>query len=118
MGFIRYLLRSYIQKLTDYCHFIYCSGGGIAGLVSAAAIQHFSGENHDIKIDIYECARQFTEIGAGVGMYLRPWKAMKTLGFEESLSKLLTHTPREDEDCKWRMSFRSVQATDNLCQRS
>lgn len=69
-------------------------------MVCAAAIQHFSEEKNDIKIDIYEAAPKFTEIGAGVGMYLRPWKAMKTLGFEEALCKLLSHVPREDENRK------------------
>ncbi|EPQ55733.1 FAD/NAD P-binding domain-containing protein [Gloeophyllum trabeum ATCC 11539] len=46
-------------------------GGGIGGLVCAAALSKAS----DIEVHIYEAARQFGEIGAGIGMYPRVWKA-------------------------------------------
>lgn len=62
-------------------------GGGIAGLVTAISICHFN-QHKDIKIDIYEGAHAFTEIGAGVGVCRRPWEALKNLGLEEELSKI------------------------------
>ncbi|KAH8111730.1 FAD/NAD-binding domain-containing protein [Phellopilus nigrolimitatus] len=63
-------------------------GGGIGGLTAAIALARFSSEKKDIRIDIYEAAREFTEIGAGVVMFLRPWGVMKTLGLEQELAKI------------------------------
>lgn len=57
-------------------------GGGIGGLVCAAALSKAS----DIEVHIYEAARQFGEIGAGIGMYPRVWKVCQELGLEESLA--------------------------------
>ena len=62
-------------------------GGGIAGLVTAISICHFN-QHKDIKIDIYEGAHAFTEIGAGVGVCRRPWEVFRKLGLEEELSKI------------------------------
>ncbi|KAH8111732.1 FAD/NAD-binding domain-containing protein [Phellopilus nigrolimitatus] len=63
-------------------------GGGIGGLIAAIAISRLSSGKKDIRIDIYEAAREFTEIGAGIGMFLRQWGIMKTLGLEQALAKL------------------------------
>ena len=65
------------------------SGGGIAGVLTSVSIAHFCKGRDDIKIDIYEQGSKFSEIGAGVGFWLRPWKVMKEFGMEESLAKLL-----------------------------
>lgn len=62
-------------------------GGGIAGLTSAIALSRLN-QNNDIKIDIYEGAHAFTEIGAGVGVWKRPWGILKKLGLAEDLSKV------------------------------
>ena len=50
----------------------------------------------DIHIDMYESTQKFTEVGAGVALYKRPWKVLKDLGLRESLGKLTKL--REDED--------------------
>ncbi|KAH8111716.1 FAD/NAD-binding domain-containing protein [Phellopilus nigrolimitatus] len=63
-------------------------GGGIGGLIAAIAISRLSSGKKDIRIDIYEAAREFTEIGAGVAMFLRPWGVMKTLGLKQELAKI------------------------------
>ena len=66
-------------------------GGGIDGLTSANALSRLNQEN-DIKIDIYEGAHAFTEIGAGVGVWKRPWSILKKLGLAEDLSKVTKAT--------------------------
>ncbi|KAH8111733.1 FAD/NAD-binding domain-containing protein [Phellopilus nigrolimitatus] len=63
-------------------------GAGIGGVTAAIAIARLSSEKKDIRIDLYEAAREFTEIGAGVGMFSRPWNIMEALGLEQELSKL------------------------------
>ena len=65
------------------------SGGGIGGLTTALAITHFSKGRNDIKVDIYEAAARFTEIGAGFVLSLRPWRVMRTLGLDKDLEALL-----------------------------
>lgn len=62
-------------------------GGGVAGLTTAISISRFN-PNKDINIDIYEGAHAFTDIGAGVGLWLRPWNVMKKLGLTDDLSKI------------------------------
>ena len=62
-------------------------GGGIGGLTAAIAISRLS-QKKDIKIDIYEGAHAFTEIGAGVGVYKRPWNVLKELELTEELMKV------------------------------
>ena len=79
---------------------IYHSGGGIAGLVLAIALQEFSAG--DIRVNVYESAKKFTEIGAGVGLYKRPWKVMKRLGLKESLGKLTKVPESEDKPSMFR----------------
>ena len=63
----------------------------------AIALSRLSSERQDIHVDIYESARQFTEIGAGVGLFLRPWRVMKALGLERSLRIILPDIPHENE---------------------
>lgn len=75
----------------------YYSGGGIAGLTTALALTHFSKERHDIKLDVYEAATQFTEIGAGIGFWPRPWNILKKLGCTDDLERLLENQPKEGE---------------------
>lgn len=74
-----------------------CSGGGIAGLTAAIAISKLSSARADIHIDIYEAAHIFTEIGAGIGMWRRPWKIMKILGLDEDLRKIANSPVQEDK---------------------
>ena len=57
--------------------------------MTAIALSHFSKERGDIKIDIYEAASKFTETGAGVVFYMRPFKILQKFGLEADLLKLL-----------------------------
>ncbi|KAH8111717.1 FAD/NAD-binding domain-containing protein [Phellopilus nigrolimitatus] len=70
-------------------------GGGIAGLTAAIALSRLSSKK-DIRIDIYEAAQEFAEVGAGLVMWRRPWKVMKALGLEQELAKL-TETPAGED---------------------
>lgn len=58
---VRLHIYSYPQLLTASN-----SGGGIGGLVCALAISQHS----DIDVDIFESAKSFTEVGAGIGMMI------------------------------------------------
>ncbi|EGO01403.1 hypothetical protein SERLA73DRAFT_50608, partial [Serpula lacrymans var. lacrymans S7.3] len=57
------------------------SGGGVGGLTVALALS----KHQDIEIDVYEAASQFTEIGAGVGIWPRGWAILQDLGLHEDL---------------------------------
>jgi hypothetical protein len=57
------------------------SGGGVGGLTLAVALSKYP----DIEVEVFEAARQFTEIGAGVGIWPRAFKV-------QILPKLIDHT--------------------------
>jgi hypothetical protein len=59
------------------------SGGGIAGLTFANVVTSPS-----IQIDIYEGAKSFGEIGAGIGIYSRSLQLLHDIGVKEELDKL------------------------------
>ena len=60
------------------------SGGGIGGLTLAAVLGRFS---HDIQVDIYEAAAEFSEIGAGISIWRRTWRIMEFIGLDEGLKR-------------------------------
>ncbi|THH16400.1 hypothetical protein EW146_g4239 [Bondarzewia mesenterica] len=68
------------------------SGGGVGGLTLAYALSKCP----DIQVDVYEGASHFSEIGAGIGVWRRPWLILKSLGLEDDLIHLLD-TPPTDE---------------------
>ena len=68
------------------------SGGGIGGLTLAYALS----KSPDIRIDVYEAASKFTEIGAGIGVWWRTRQVLKYLGLEEDVARLLTFRPGQD----------------------
>ena len=47
----------------------------------------------DIKIELYEAAGQFSEIGAGVMFWVRTWKVFKALGLDADLSQVAASPP-------------------------
>ena len=57
--------------------------------MTAISLAHFSRERQDIKIDLYEATAKFTETGAGVVFYMRPFKVLQRLGLEADLLKLI-----------------------------
>ncbi|KIY70414.1 FAD/NAD(P)-binding domain-containing protein [Cylindrobasidium torrendii FP15055 ss-10] len=58
-------------------------GAGIGGLLAAVALS----KHEDIELDLYEGASRLAEVGAGVGMFPRPWRILEQLGLDEDLLK-------------------------------
>ncbi|KAJ8082777.1 hypothetical protein PM082_008633 [Marasmius tenuissimus] len=59
-------------------------GAGIGGLTCALALSKYP----DLEIDIYESASKLAEVGAGIGLFPRPWKIIRALGLEQDLLRL------------------------------
>lgn len=62
--------------------------GGIGGLCFAVALSRFP----DIKVDVYEAAAQFKEIGAGVMIWAKTWRILQLLDLDSEASKI-AHAP-------------------------
>ncbi|TEB28869.1 salicylate hydroxylase [Coprinellus micaceus] len=58
-------------------------GAGIGGLTLAVALARYP----DIEVVIYEGAQKLGEIGAGIGLFSRPWELICKLGLDEELLK-------------------------------
>jgi salicylate hydroxylase len=69
------------------------SGGGVGGLTLAFALS----KSPDIRVDVYEAASKFTEIGAGIGIWWRARQILTSLGLEEDIIRLLPSHPGDDE---------------------
>ena len=69
------------------------SGGGVGGLTLAFALSR----SPNIRVDIYEAASKFTEIGAGIGVWWRTKQVLTSLGLEEDIIRLLPFRPSEDQ---------------------
>ena len=50
----------------------------------------------DVRVEIYEAARKYGEIGVGVGMLKRPWQVLKWLGLAEDMAKCAA-VPQDEE---------------------
>ena len=50
----------------------------------------------NIRVDVYEAAGQFKEIGAGVMIWARTWKILSSLGMEEEFSRI-AHAPPDSK---------------------
>lgn len=66
-------------------------GAGIGGLTCALALAKYG----DVQVDVYESASQLAEVGAGIGIFPRPWKVIKALGIDQ---ELLQRTESEVKD--------------------
>lgn len=83
-----------------------CRGAGIGGLTFAVSLQDAS----NVEIDVYESASQISgrfiqvgrtkqmvlEIGAGVGLWPRTWAALKQMGLEPDLTRVIGESSDED----------------------
>ena len=69
------------------------SGGGVGGLVLAFALSR----SPNIRVDVYEAASKFAEIGAGIGIWWRTKQVLTSLGLEEDIIRLLPSHPGEDQ---------------------
>lgn len=67
-------------------------GGGIGGLFCALAIHHHCAvAGAALKIDVYEQAAQYKEIGAGVGVGINAARLIHKLGLGEKLNAIAGH---------------------------
>ena len=55
-------------------------GGGIGGLACALSLAHHSAAFPSLRIDVYEQAAQYSEIGAGVGIGVNAARILHRLG--------------------------------------
>ncbi|KAI9507157.1 salicylate hydroxylase [Russula earlei] len=67
-------------------------GGGVGGLTLAFALS----KSPNIRVDVYEAASKFSEIGAGIGVWWRTRQVLKSLGLEEDVIRLLSFRPGQD----------------------
>ncbi|TFK64958.1 FAD/NAD(P)-binding domain-containing protein [Pluteus cervinus] len=58
-------------------------GAGIGGLTTAVALSKCP----EIEVEVFEAASQLGEVGAGVGIFPRPWEVIRLLDLEEELLK-------------------------------
>ena len=72
---------SLLYPIIELCSYdvVFHSGGGISGLCIAVALSRCS----DIEVNVYEAASSFKEIGAGVMIWGRAWRALSLLGFDK-----------------------------------
>ncbi|KAJ7115024.1 hypothetical protein C8R44DRAFT_676103 [Mycena epipterygia] len=66
-------------------------GAGIGGLTLALALSQYP----DIEVEIYEAASTLAEVGAGIGIWPRPWKIMQLLGLEQELFNFSEQRPQD-----------------------
>ncbi|KAJ6513511.1 hypothetical protein DFH09DRAFT_1197196 [Mycena vulgaris] len=66
-------------------------GAGIGGLTLALALSQYP----DIEVEVYEAATTLAEVGAGIGIFPRPWKIIKLLGLERDLLETCEQKPGE-----------------------
>ncbi|KAF8961501.1 hypothetical protein BDZ97DRAFT_1664184 [Flammula alnicola] len=66
-------------------------GAGIGGLTTAVALSRYP----DIEVEIFEGAEKIAELGAGIGLFPRPWEVIKKLHLEEDLLKSTEVKPTE-----------------------
>lgn len=59
------------------------SGGGIAGLCLAAALNKLDPTRDCVQVDVYEASPEFTEVGAGLTLWGRVCEALATLGLAQ-----------------------------------
>ncbi|KAG5644252.1 hypothetical protein DXG03_008790 [Asterophora parasitica] len=49
----------------------------------------------DIDVEVYEAAEELAEVGAGIGIFPRPWEIIRRLGLEEELLQYSEVKPQE-----------------------
>ena len=60
----------------------------------AAVLNKFSG---DIKVDVYESAAAFSNVGAGINLWRRTYRIMEILGLSDELRMLAMEPPTQEE---------------------
>ncbi|SCV73280.1 BQ2448_7206 [Microbotryum intermedium] len=75
-------------------------GGGIAGLTAAIAVLHYSKQNlkSNVRLDVYESAAAFAEIGAGVALGPNAQTSLRLIGCGEALERVAGKQGQTDDD--------------------
>src|ERR1700744_3399083 len=64
-------------------------GGGIGGLFAALSIHHFCSQgSRPITINVYEQARAYREVGAGIGVGINATRLAHNLGLGSKLNEI------------------------------
>ena len=64
-------------------------GGGIGGLFAALSIHHFCSKlPRPVQIEVYEQARAYREVGAGIGLGINATRLAHNIGIGEKLNKI------------------------------
>ena len=63
-------------------------GGGIGGLFAALSIHQYCSPIRKLQIDVYEQARAYREVGAGIGVGINASRLAHDLGLGEKLNKI------------------------------
>ena len=75
----------------------------------------------NIRVDIYEAASKFAEIGAGIGIWWRTKQVLTSLGLEEDIIRLLPFHPGEEQGepggMRWVYETHNVHAVPSLQHR-
>lgn len=69
-----------------------CSGGGIAGLALAIALNQYTPPESPLQVDIYEGDPELRTVGAGITVWPRTWGVMRHLGVRDDLSRVTVQT--------------------------
>ena len=81
-----------ISKAQDSPFRIAIVGGGIGGLFCALSVHHHCTEaGANVRIDVYEQAAQYKEIGAGVGLGINAARLAHKLGIGHKLNAVAGH---------------------------
>ncbi|THU98831.1 FAD/NAD(P)-binding domain-containing protein [Dendrothele bispora CBS 962.96] len=67
-------------------------GGGVSGLTCACVLRH----SKNVEIDVYEAAEEIAEVGAGVTVWPRTWKLLKSMGIEQDMVDVLKERPTDE----------------------
>ncbi|KAF5337613.1 hypothetical protein D9758_014926 [Tetrapyrgos nigripes] len=67
-------------------------GGGLGGLTCACALRNTT----NLDIDLYEAADEIAEVGAGVTVWPRTWKLLRSMGIEQNMIDVLKDKPTEE----------------------
>ncbi|KAL1731678.1 hypothetical protein EV714DRAFT_271477 [Schizophyllum commune] len=70
-------------------------GGGIGGLATALAIQHFC-DISQLEVHIYESASHINQIGAGINLWVKVCAMLSELGLKEDIDALLRANENKD----------------------
>ena len=61
---------------------LFHSGGGIGGLALATFLSSSEHDTANLDISLYEASPSLTELGAGVGVWLRTWRILSSYSFD------------------------------------